>query len=107
MEADKKKQYGMIDLAKFLCAILILLYHYFSEHGPVFWLLDEALSLYAIGVALFMIISGFLTYCKLASIEGTKDRWEVVKKQALRILKIYLIWSVPYIIYQICKYFLQ
>ena len=92
----------MIDIAKFLCALLILFYHYFSEHGPIFWLFDEMLSLYAVGVALFMIISGFLTYRKLAVIETMKERWAIVKKQSLRILKIYLIWSVPYIIYQVC-----
>ncbi|MBE5737089.1 MAG: acyltransferase [Clostridiales bacterium] len=104
MEAIKKKQYGMIDVAKFLCALLILVYHYFSEHGPIFWLFEEMLSLYAIGVALFMIISGFLTYRKLELVEGTKERWTIIKKQVVRILKIYLLWSVPYIIYQVCKW---
>lgn len=104
MENAEKKQYGMIDVVKFLCALLILLYHYFSEHGPIFWLFDEMLSLYAVAVALFMVMSGFLTYQKLATIQEGKKRWKTVKKQTFRIFKIYLIWSVPYIIYQICRW---
>ncbi len=91
----------MLDLAKFLCALLILFYHYFSEHPCLPSILEEALSLYAVGVALFMVISGFLTFEKLETIEGTAARWQCVKKQALRILKIYALWSIPYLLYTV------
>ncbi len=96
-----KKNYSMLDLAKFFCALLILFYHYFSEHPCLPVIIEEALSLYAVGVALFMVISGFLTFEKLEMIEGTAARWQCVKKQALRILKIYVLWSIPYLIYTV------
>lgn len=99
-----RKTYTGLDIGKFLCALLILVYHYFSEHGPIPRILDEALSLYAVAVALFMTISGFLTFDKLELIEGTKQRWKVVKKQVLRILTIYAIWSIPYLIYTVVRW---
>ena len=94
----------MVDLAKFLCAILILLYHYFSEYGNLTGLLEEALSSYAIAVALFMTISGFLTFQKLEEIASRKEKWEAVKGQVCRILKIYLLWSIVYILYNISRW---
>ncbi len=103
-EATGKTTYSMLDIAKFLCALLILFYHYFSEHGPLPWIVEEALSLYAVAVALFMTISGFLTFDKLDRIVDTAEKWKYVKKQALRILKIYLLWSIVYIVFQISQW---
>lgn len=77
---------------------LILFYHYFSEHGPLPGLLNEVLSLYAVAVALFMTISGFLIFDKLSAVKETKERWKIVKHQVVRIYSIYLIWSIPYLI---------
>ena len=73
---EKKITYPGIDIGKFLCAFLILFYHYFSEHGSLPGLLGEALSLYAVAVALFMTISGFLLYNKLEEnpADGHKER---------------------------------
>lgn len=100
-ETVNRKTYAGLDIAKFLCALLILFYHYFSEHGTLPGILGEALSLYAIAVALFMAISGFLTFSKLESVSGYQNRWKIVKKQALRILRIYALWSIPYLIYTV------
>lgn len=99
-----KSVYPGIDIGKFICAFLILFYHYFSEHGSLPGLLGEALSLYAIAVALFMTISGFLLYNKLEGIDIREERWSIVKKQVLRIYRIYLLWSVPYLLYTICRW---
>lgn len=96
-----KSVYPGIDIGKFICAFLILFYHYFSEHGTLPGILGEALSLYAIAVALFMAISGFLTFNKLESVSDYQNRWKIVKKQALRILRIYALWSIPYLIYTV------
>ncbi len=104
MELKNKTTYTALDLGKFLCALLILFYHYFSEHGPIPRLLDEALSLYAVGVALFMVISGFLTFDKLNGISDFTQRRGYVFKQIKRILTIYLLWSIPYLIYTICNW---
>lgn len=99
-----RKKYAGLDISKFLCALVILFYHFFSEHGPIPALLEDMLSLYAVCVALFMVISGFLLYDKLLLIDDEKERWNVVKKQVIRILRVYLIWSVPYLIYSILRW---
>lgn len=78
-----KCMYLGLDVGKFLCAFLILFYHYFSEHGSLLGLLGEALSLYAVAVALFMTISGFLIYNKLEKIDSREERWRVVKNRLL------------------------
>jgi len=95
-----KSVYPGIDIGKFLCAFLILFYHYFSEHGSLPGVLGEALSLYAVAVALFMTISGFLLYNKLENIDSREDRWSIVKKQVFRIYRVYLLWSIPYLLLQ-------
>ena len=94
----------MVDMAKFLCAFLILFYHYFSEYGNLSGLLAEALSSYAIAVALFMGISGFLTFQKLEGVDTRKERWTYIQGQVCRILKIYLLWSIVYILYNISRW---
>ena len=104
MRKIAKPHYGMLDLAKFLCALLILLYHFFSEHGSLPMILEEALSSYAIAVALFMGISGFLVFGKLGNIPTRQERWLVVRRQVWRILRIYLLWSIVYILYTIIRW---
>lgn len=99
-----KKTFNGLDVGKFLCAFLILFYHYFSEHGPLPRLLDETLSMYAIAVALFMVISGFLLFNKLENISEKGERWEIVKKQVCRIYSIYLLWSIPYLLYTVSSW---
>ncbi len=56
MNLKPTKSYAGLDVGKFLCALLILFYHNFTEHGPAPALLEEALSLFAVAVALFMAI---------------------------------------------------
>ena len=104
MEKENCRVYGALDLAKLLCAFLMLFYHYFSENQPSGALWEEFLSLYAVAVALFMAISGFLTFNKLAPINGTSARWAVAKNHAIRILKVYLLWSILYVIYNISRW---
>jgi len=104
MSKTAKPQYGMLDVAKFLCALLILFYHFFSENGSLPMILEEALSTYAIAVALFMTISGFLLFRKLEDIPTRQERWIVVRRQAWRTLRIYLLWSIIYVVYNISKW---
>lgn len=99
-----KSVYPGIDIGKLICAFLILFYHYFSEHGSLPGLLGEVLSLYAVAVALFMTISGFLLYNKLEGIDSREERWSIVKKQVLRIYRIYLLWSIPYLLYTVFRW---
>lgn len=51
-----------------------------------------------------MVISGFLLYDKLLVIDDEHERLIVVKKQVFRILQVYLIWSVPYLIYSVLRW---
>ncbi len=104
MTKTEKRQYGMLDIAKFLCALLILFYHFFSEHGSLPALLEEALSTYAIAVALFMTISGFLLFRKLEYVPTRQERWQIVRRQAWRTLRIYLLWSIVYVVYNVSRW---
>ena len=101
VKMNKRIIYTGLDIGKFLCALLILFYHYFSEHGGLPGILDEVLSLYAVAVALFMAISGFLAFSKLENISTLSKRWSSIKYQVIRILKIYALWSIPYLIFNI------
>jgi serine/alanine racemase len=101
---SERKTYTALDVGKFLCSLVILFYHYFSEHGPLPGLLDEALSLYAVAVALFMVISGFLTFRKLETIKKYTDRKKYVFKSVKRIFTVYLLWSIPYLIYTVARW---
>ena len=101
---EQKEKYPSLDIAKFLCSIFILLYHFFSEIGSLPPIIDEALSLYAVCVALFMVISGFLMWNRVEKENDEKKQFGIVRKQVLRILQIYLIWSVPYLIYSISRW---
>lgn len=101
---QKKSTYVGLDIGKFLCAFLILFYHYFSEHGSLPGILDEILSLYAVAVALFMSISGFLLFNKLENVVKTQDRWAIVRTQVARIYSIYLLWSIPYLLFSISRW---
>lgn len=98
---EKRKIYPLFDIAKFGCALLILFYHYFSEHGQLPALFEDVLSLYAVAVALFMTLSGYLLFIKFDSTSSRTEQWEVTKKQVKRILRIYLFWSIPYLIFSI------
>lgn len=69
----EKRSYGMLDVCKFCCALLILFYHFFSEHGGLPGILNEALSLYAVAVALFMAISGFLVFDKTSALATRRE----------------------------------
>lgn len=100
----EKRSYGMLDVCKFCCGLLILLYHFFSEHGGLPGILNEALSLYAVAVALFMAISGFLVFDKTSTLATRKERWNVVAKQVKHILRVYLLWSIPYQVFQIASW---
>ncbi len=91
----------MLDIIKIICALMILFYHYFSEIGHVGGIFEDLLSGYAVAVALFMTISGFLTFFKIQSFESYNEKRACLFKQVLRILKIYLLWSVIYLIYSV------
>lgn len=101
LQTNNKNSFASFDIIKIVCAIVILLYHYFSEIGHLDGFLDDLLSSYAIAVALFMSVSGFLTFSRINQIDRYEEKRAYLFRHVLRILKIYLLWSIVYITYSI------
>lgn len=97
----ERKSYASLDVVKFICAMIILLYHWGSEWGNgIPSLVQELFSLYAIVLPIFLVISGFLFFTKLNSV-SEKEQKGVLLHQVKRIFKVYLLWSIGYIVFQI------
>lgn len=96
-----KRQYGAVDLCKFLCALLIVAAHYVTENaaGRIHPLIDYGVSLYVIVVPFFFACGGYFLFKKVfaAPQDGGKAVWAYVK----RILMMYGLWSVVYVAFQI------
>ena len=62
-----KRQYGLIDLVKFLCALLIVAAHYVTENatGRIHSLVDYGVSLYVIVVPFFFACGGYFLFRKV------------------------------------------
>lgn len=104
MKSQYKMQYGAIDLVKFICAILIVCAHYISEYceGKINKIIEYTSSLYIIVVPFFFVCAGFLLFSKVLNDKEKRD--EIVKRYIMRILKIYLAWSLIYIFFNILKW---
>lgn len=99
LPADRQN-YNCIDLAKFICAILVV-----TGHVPPFGVPDEiGIIAYLnfgvqdylarIAVPFFMVCSGFFLYNK-----STLDSFSIepTKKYALRLFRLYITWSLIYL----------
>lgn len=97
-QVDKQTN-NAIDLAKFICAILIIMLHVApfgdTDKGTVFSYLNYGIQNYAtrIAVPFFFIASGYFLYRKT-----TLSTFDVSysKKYVIRILKLYIIWTLIY-----------
>jgi peptidoglycan/LPS O-acetylase OafA/YrhL len=92
------KNYNALDVAKFVCAEMILCAHFASTWGQFPPLLDDAFSLYVIGVPFFFACSGFLLFEKLGSL-GAAEKSQALWKYGLHILRMYLAWSAIYFVF--------
>ncbi len=94
-----RKQYGALDLAKFIAAILIIVLHTgpFSSYSEV---LDFGFRsiITVVAVPFFFLTSGFLFCTKLNSLEE-KDKSDYFKKYFKRLGLMYLLWSAVYFIF--------
>ena len=59
-EVTVRKNYFSLDIAKFVCAIMILSAHFASERGHFTGIVDYLFSLYIFAVPFFFACSGFL-----------------------------------------------
>ncbi|NMN02697.1 acyltransferase family protein [Bifidobacterium panos] len=95
---DKQTEYNAIDLAKFICALLVV-----SIHVPPFGLTDnETLRLLNYGiraclariaVPFFFVSSGFLLYRKSSLEKFSLDR---TKLYVAKLIRLYVIWTLIY-----------
>lgn len=99
----KTKENSLIDVVKFLFAILILFAHYATEWGKFPTILDYAFSLYIIVVPFFFACSGYFLYSKVK--KGNKE--EIYKNYVIRIMKLYLAWTVIYFCFKVVGWILQ
>jgi serine/alanine racemase len=95
------KQYIAIDLAKFLCSLLVVVIHTSplkDVSEPACFVLDNILA--RVAVPLFFAISGFLFFGKLdyynGKISGSKDNLRRLLFYCKRNTALYLGWSAVY-----------
>ena len=67
----------------------------------MFWVIEEGLSFYGVAVGIFMTLSGYLLFNKLDNAKNDEAKWMAAKSQVKRILTVYILWSIPYLIYSI------
>lgn len=96
----KEKRYNIIDLSKFISAILIVMIHtqpLLNINYEADFVLDNIIC--RIAVPFFLVCSGFFIG-KMS--ENDSDIFipnkEYLKKQFVKILKLYLIWSLIYLV---------
>lgn len=93
----EKQNYNAIDLTKFICAILVVTIHIapFGDNENLrFFNYGIQNYLARIAVPFFFVTSGFLLYRKSTLENFSMDR---TFKYALRLLRLYIIWSLIYL----------
>lgn len=90
-----KQQYNMMDVVKFLSAILLVCAHTASERVNLPGILDLACSLYIVTVPFFFVASSFLFFKKLNKC-GEEEQKSAYRKYTKRIGMMYLAWSLIY-----------
>ncbi len=96
--ATDQNEYHAIDIAKFVCAILVISIH-ISPFGPdnnyILTLLNFGVQhcLARIAVPLFFVASGFFLYRKTSLEEFS---FKPTKAYIIKIFKLYLIWTIIY-----------
>lgn len=98
--------YNSIDVAKFICSILVVMIHIApfgkQESNSFFWYVNFMLQngICRVAVPLFFVFSGFFLYKKTPL-----EEFDILstRKYIMRILRIYLIWSLIYLPLSIIK----
>ncbi len=103
-EISTRKNYYSLDIAKFVCAIMILTAHFVAENCNFNSAIDYIFSIYIFAVPFFFACSGFLFFEKLNSLGSKTDQHNYFINYQKRIWIMYLCWSVIYWSFQIAKY---
>ena len=98
------KQYKSLDIAKFICAILIIILHTapFSSYSKILTFGFRNIVT-VIAVPFFFATSGFLLFKKVESLED-RARDSYIKKYLSRLIIMYLIWSAVYFGFVVIKW---
>ena len=101
MNQNQNFQYGAVDLAKFLCALLIVTAHYVTENaeGRINIILDYGVSIYIIVVPFFFVCSGYFLFKKI--LHNQENEKKIIKMYLQQILLMYCGWSCIYIFFKI------
>ena len=100
--SEKRQAYTLIDILKILLALLIVISHYVNEHadGKLPKIIDLSISIYIIAVPMYFAFSGFFLFKKIYSSEEVSHP-AMIKGYVLKIMRLYGVWSVIYIIFKI------
>lgn len=104
-ELSVRKNYWSLDLAKMLCALLIISAHFSSEKwgaGKFPAVIDYGFSIYIIAVPFFFCCSGFLFFKKLFALGTKEEKHAYFVKYQKRIWLMYAGWSLIYLPFQVC-----
>ena len=104
---EQKKNYGAIDIFKFVCALLVVVLHVATyafadmasdsapptgKDNPFLFTLPAAYAILRIAVPFFFISSAFFLFKKIK--ENPEDGKKLIKGYCIRLLKLYLFWFV-------------
>ncbi len=100
---SQRKNHWSLDVAKFLCAILIISAHFAAESGKFPTLIDYCFSIYIIAVPFFFACSGFLFFKKWLPLD-TENRKKYFISYQKRIWIMYGCWSAVYVSWLVIKW---
>lgn len=98
------KNYNAVDVARFILSLVILCAHFANSGGRFPSLIDDAFSIYVIGVPFFYACSAYLFFQKIESFKPVQKS-QTIKKYAKRLAIMYLAWSGVYFIFVLTGWF--
>ncbi len=100
----ERKNYYMLDIIKFMCAVMVISVHFVNEQCHFTGIVDLAFSVYIFCVPFFFVCSGFLFFEKLKNFEDKKSERAYFISYQKRLWIMYLIWTVIYWCFRLGKY---
>ena len=93
----ERKVYHSLDIAKYVMALMILVGHTANEWAHITGIWHYILA-FNFTVPAFFAISGFLFFNKLEQLQTPHERTDYYRKWSLRIGRMYLVWSIIYVL---------
>lgn len=96
----EKKQYAAIDVLKFVCALFVVTIHtapLMDISIEMNFFITQVMA--RLAVPFFFIISGFFAFSHIDFTKSWRDEHNLqyIKKYLMRILKLYIIWTIIYL----------